>query len=265
MVCVGTVVLLGSFPKVAVAEAKPITLLLLGIDTGELERTEQGRSDVMMVAAVNPTTQKVMLVSLPRDTYTEIVGYGTKDKLNHAYAFGGLKMAKDSVSQLLDLPIDYTVAVDMKGIESLVDSVGGIEVVSPETFEIAGYQFQQGQKVTLDGKAALHYVRERYNSGGDYARQERQRQLLLALVEKLQQTNQLNPLSAIGLMQQVKSDVPLTQLLGLYTDYAKVAYTMTIDQLKGNGTMMGGVYYDITDQTSLEEIRTQLANTLKNE
>ena len=264
LLCLGSVLLCTAFPKVALAEAKPMTLLLLGIDTGELGRTEHGRSDVMMVAVVNPTTQKLTLVSLPRDTYTEMVGMGTQDKLNHAYAFGGLEMAKESVAHLLGTTIDHTLAVDMKGIENLVELVNGIEVISPETFEIEGYKFTKDQAVQLDGKAALHYVRERYNSGGDYARQERQRQVMLALITKLQQTEQLNPVAALTLLQQVKSDIALPQLFTMYQDYAKVAYTTTIDQLSGSGTMMDGVYYDITDPNSLGKIQTLIANTLEN-
>src|SRR5699024_1862390 len=58
---------------------EPISILLLGVDTGDLGRTERGRSDTMMVVTVNPNTKKSTLLSIPRDTYTEIVGYGTND------------------------------------------------------------------------------------------------------------------------------------------------------------------------------------------
>ncbi|OTE88485.1 LytR family transcriptional regulator, partial [Escherichia coli] len=66
--------------------------------------TEQGRSDTMMVVTVNPKQKKSTIISLDRDIYTNIVGYGTVDKLNHAYAFGGVEMAMDSIEQLLDIP-----------------------------------------------------------------------------------------------------------------------------------------------------------------
>lgn len=72
-------------------------MLLLGIDTGDLGRTDQGRSDTMMVAAVNPTDQKTTIVSIARDTYVPIVGHGTDDKINHAYAFGGAAMSMNTV------------------------------------------------------------------------------------------------------------------------------------------------------------------------
>ena len=92
-------------------QSDPISILLLGVDTGELGRTEQGRSDSMVVATINPNTQKTTLLSIPRDTYSKIVGYGDGveyfDKINHAYAYGEIKMAIDSVQELLEIPIDY--------------------------------------------------------------------------------------------------------------------------------------------------------------
>ena len=68
------------------------------------------------------------MVSIPRDTYTDIVGHGTQDKLNHAFAFGGIQMSLESVEHLLDMPIDYVVEVNMEGFHDIVDAVGGITV-----------------------------------------------------------------------------------------------------------------------------------------
>ncbi|EMF0416318.1 TPA: LCP family protein [Enterococcus faecium] len=82
------------------------SVLLLGIDTGDLGRTEQGRSDTMMVATVNPKDKKTTIVSIARDTYVPIVGHGTDDKINHAYAFGGAAMSMDTVESYLDIPMD---------------------------------------------------------------------------------------------------------------------------------------------------------------
>ncbi|KAA4869289.1 LytR family transcriptional regulator, partial [Bacteroides fragilis] len=70
--------------KVNIDDKEPFSVLLLGLDTGGLGRTEQGRSDTMMVVTVNPQQKKSTIISLDRDIYTNIVGYGTVDKLNHA-------------------------------------------------------------------------------------------------------------------------------------------------------------------------------------
>ena len=71
-------------PSELLEAGEPVSILLLGVDTGDLGRTEQGRSDSMVVVTINPHTQKTTLLSIPRDTYTEIVGNGTTDKINHA-------------------------------------------------------------------------------------------------------------------------------------------------------------------------------------
>ncbi|MEJ4455338.1 LCP family protein, partial [Enterococcus faecium] len=75
------------------------SVLLMGIDTGDLGRVDQGRSDTMMVAIVSPEDKQTTIVSIPRDTYVDIVGRDTKDKINHAYAFGGAAMAMDTVQK----------------------------------------------------------------------------------------------------------------------------------------------------------------------
>ena len=79
---------------------EPFSVLLLGIDTGDDGRVEQGRSDTTIVATVNPRDKQTTLVSLARDTYVDIPGQGKQDKLNHAYAFGGASLAMGTVRKL---------------------------------------------------------------------------------------------------------------------------------------------------------------------
>src|SRR5699024_8570790 len=164
---------------------EPMSVLLLGIDSGSLGRTEVGRSDVMMVMTLNPNTNHITLTSIPRDTYVEIVGQGIMDKINHAYAFGGIEMSRATVEQFLDISIDHHIVANMAGLSDIIDQVGGVEVIPPSTFSISGYNFIEGQAITLDGEMALAYVRERYTSGGDYGRQERQRQLVTAVIHQI--------------------------------------------------------------------------------
>ena len=105
------------------------SVLLLGIDNGAYGRdTEVGRSDTMLLVTVNPKLKKTTMISIPRDSYTEIIGYGTFDKINHAYAFGKEQFSINSVQNMLNIPIDYYVTVDMQGLMGLVDAVGGLEI-----------------------------------------------------------------------------------------------------------------------------------------
>lgn len=140
----------------------------------------------MMVKTVNPKTNQTKIVSIPRDTYTEIIGRGTMDKINHAYAFGGVSMSVNTVQNLLDIPIDYYVEVNMQGVKDIVDALDRVQVSPPISFNYDGYSFVQGQPTTLDGNAALAYSRMRYEDpNGDYGRQARQRQIIVAAMNKV--------------------------------------------------------------------------------
>lgn len=119
----------------------PFSVLIMGIDTGDMGRVETGRSDTMMLITVNPNTNKTSIVSIPRDTYTEIIGRGHNDKINHAYAFGGTSMAMNTVQNLFDIPVDYFVSVNMESMQKIVDAVGGITVLPPLSFTQGEYSF----------------------------------------------------------------------------------------------------------------------------
>src|SRR5699024_2455281 len=123
-------------------------------------------------------------------TYTEIVGCGIYDKLNHAYAFGGTAMAINSVQNLLNIPIDYYVTVNMAGIKEIVDAVGGIDVVSPISFSYGGYSYAAGQSTHMDGESALAFARMRYDDlDGDFGRQARQRLVIEGVIDKVVSAN----------------------------------------------------------------------------
>ena len=145
-----------------IENAKPINVLLLGIDNGAYGRpTEDGRSDTMLLLTANPSEKKAQLLSIPRDTYTEIVGMNYYDKINHAYAYGQAKMAINSVEKLFDINIDFYMEINMSGLMEFVDAVGGIEVTSPLTFTYEGRSFEEDKTELLDGESALRFARMR--------------------------------------------------------------------------------------------------------
>lgn len=107
----------------------PFSILLLGTDTGELGRTEKGRTDTMILATVNPQTKQTNMLSIARDSRVTITGYGQKAKINAAYSYGGIPMAINTVQSFLNVPVDYYVLMNMKGLEQLVDAVGGSRLI----------------------------------------------------------------------------------------------------------------------------------------
>ncbi|MGO4927795.1 LCP family protein [Fundicoccus sp. Sow4_F4] len=239
------------------------SILLLGVDTGDLGRSDHGRSDVMMLLTVNSTTELITVTSIPRDAYVMIPGY-YMDKINHAYAFGGPELSMQSVEQWFDIEIDNYIAVNMAGLKEVIDAVGGIDVVSPTSFSISGYDFSAGEAITLDGDKALAYVRERYTSGGDYGRQERQRQVVQGLISKMASFDSiLNFQSVYSTMSSnIETDLGFLNLVQLFADYRQLANSVEFYQLSGGGTMIDGIYYDLIYDDSYNEVMANLSSQL---
>ncbi|OTN76958.1 hypothetical protein A5886_002037 [Enterococcus sp. 8G7_MSG3316] len=232
---------------VSIEDREPFSILLLGIDTGALGRTEQGRSDSMMVVTVNPEKKESTIVSLDRDIYTQIVGYGTLDKLNHAYAFGGEAMSMDSVENLLDIPIDHYVTINMQGMRDLIDAVGGIEVTNEIDFTLEGVHVPKGT-ITLDGKTGLAYARMRkQDPEGDIGRQKRQREVVEKIVQKVMSLDGISNYQKIlkAVEKNSKTDLTWDDMLDIGTNYIPAFNTISQEQLQGEGQMMNGVYYQL--------------------
>ena len=199
------------------------SVLLLGIDNGAYGRdTEVGRSDTMLLVTVNPKQKKTTMISIPRDSYTEIIGYGTFDKINHAYAFGKEQFSINSVQNMLNVPIDYYVTVDMQGLMGLVDAVGGLEITPALTFTYEDESFTEGVTRHVDGEAALRYARMRYDDPeGDTGRQKRQRIVIEELVKKLMTFNSVANFEQLmnAVSKNVKTDLPIGQVMALKNTY----------------------------------------------
>ena len=108
---------------------EPLTILLMGVDTGNVERTDQwaGNSDSMILLTVNPHTKKTMMLSLERDILTKIQhkdGSIEEAKLNAAYAGGGAELAIETIQKMMNIHIDRYIMVNMQGLQQLVDAVG---------------------------------------------------------------------------------------------------------------------------------------------
>lgn len=240
------------------------SVLLLGIDTGDLGRTDQGRSDAIMVATVNPTDGQTTIVSIPRDTYVEIVGHGTSDKINHAYAFGGAAMSMDTVQKYLDIPIDHYIAMNMAGIKELVDAVGGVDVNNNLKFEKDDFTFDIG-KIHLTGDQALSYTRMRYDDpSGDYGRQGRQRDVVAAVAKKALSldgvTQYQNVLSAIE--SNMKTDMDFSTMQKIALDYRSAFEKVEQVQMQGDGFMQDGISYQRVSDDELERVQQILKEQL---
>ncbi|MEC0239276.1 LCP family protein [Paenibacillus dokdonensis] len=239
-------------------EKKPFTVLVLGVDQRENDR---GRSDSMIFLTVNPAKQSILMFNIPRDTRTEIVGHGTVDKINHAYAFGGVSMSVKTVEHFLDYPVNYYIKVNMEGFAHLIDSMGGVEVNNPFSFYYEGHQFDQGD-LNLNGEEALLYSRMRYDDPrGDMGRNTRQRQILNQVIKNsLKITNVVkieSLLSDVG--DSVKTDITFDDMKAFLINYRTDLKEIEQVEISGQGERIKGIwYYSVSDKE-----RSRIHNLIK--
>lgn len=167
-------------PQPGVVEP-PLNIVLMGTDT---RGTERGRSDVLQLLHISGDRKHVFLMSIPRDTWVDIPGR-QKAKINAAYSWGGAALTVQTVEELLQVPVDHTALIDFNGFTNVIDTLGGVTVYNQEASSSRGHDFPAGE-ITLDGEAALVFVRERYGlSDGDFGRATRQREVIKATLGKL--------------------------------------------------------------------------------
>ncbi|PLT31829.1 polyisoprenyl-teichoic acid--peptidoglycan teichoic acid transferase TagU [Peribacillus deserti] len=243
---------------VTLEKRDPFSVLLLGVDKRE---HDTGRSDTIIVLTVNPNKNSIEMLSIPRDTRTIIAGKGTEDKINHAYAFGGVEMAINTVEHFLDIPIDYYVQVNMEGFKDIIDAVGGITVDNDLDFTAGGVHFAKGS-VTLNGADALKYSRMRYDDPrGDFGRQLRQRQILEGIMKEGASVSSLTSFDEIftSLGNNVKTNLTFDQMIDLQKNYKGVQNQIVQNQIKGTGTKIDGIYYYLVPEAE----KLALHNLLK--
>lgn len=246
-------------------EKEPFSVLVLGVDERE---GDKGRSDTMIVLAVNPTLQSTKMMSIPRDTYVDIIDLGIKDKLNHAYAFGGIEMSLATVEHFLDIPIDYVVQVNMESFKDIIDAVGGVAVHNSLDFTVDNFSFPEGE-IKLKGEEALAFVRMRYDDPrGDFGRQDRQKQVVHAILrEGASITSLLNYkgiFEAIG--KNVRTNMTFDEMVEVQKNYRDAA--KQVDQIyieNGHGERMDGIWYYMMDPDELEAVQTEFKRQLEME
>ncbi|WP_284851875.1 LCP family protein [Corynebacterium rhinophilum] len=206
-----------ALPDEQVANTSGTNWLLVGSDSrqGLSEEDQQalgtggdvgeGRTDTIMLLHI-PRSGQAQLVSIPRDSYVEVPGFGM-DKINAAFAYGGPKLLTQTVEGNTGLHIDHYAEIGMGGLANVVDSVGGVDicVAEPINDPLAGIDLQEGcQK--LEGSDALGYVRTRATAMGDLDRVQRQREFFAALLDKITSPATLiNPFRSISLINHTAS------------------------------------------------------------
>src|SRR5690554_3832837 len=203
---------------------EPLNILVLGFDertTGESEVPSQ-RTDTIFFVAWRPQLEKAGIFSVPRDSLVELAGFGTQ-RINMAYAYGGYPLTRETVENLLGLPVHRYVGVDFAAFKELVDLVGGVEIDVDKrmlyTDKSAGlYIDLQPGRQRLDGEKALQYVRYRRDPLGDITRVRRQQLFLSALAGELKKKVTPGRLfSAIRISRKyLQTDLTAGEIFALY-------------------------------------------------
>lgn len=186
-------------------------IALLGLDAQDATFTNS-RSDCIMLISINNVTKDVKIVSVYRDTYLDIEGYGL-DKVNHAYAYGRAPVALSTINKNLDLDITKYVTIDFDSVINIVDAIGGVEITltNAETSQVTG--ISGAGTYNLTGKQALEYGRIR-KIDTDYARTERMRNVVIKVFEKAKTLSlaQLNSLID-DLLPEVTTNVNQAEII----------------------------------------------------
>jgi polyisoprenyl-teichoic acid--peptidoglycan teichoic acid transferase len=256
-------------PKPQISQnAQPISILLMGVDE---RKNDRGRSDTLIAMTLNPQKKTMQMVSIPRDTRTEIIGRGTTDKINAAYAYGGPSMAIGTVENFTGVKMDYYIRVNMEALSALVDAVGGVTVNNEldwydEGYYKKGFHYAKGD-LTLNGPEALGYVRMRHlDPNGDFGRNNRQRQIITAVVNKAASISSVTHFNQIlaALGDNVKTNMTFDDMMNIQKNYRDCRTNVTQYEVKGKGEMIGGIYYLSVPNEEKANVSNMLKENLKN-
>lgn len=205
-----------------------INIAFFGID--RRHKDEASRSDAVMILTLDKKHKKIKTSSIMRDSYVNIDGYGMT-KLTHAYAYGGPTLAIKTLNKNFDLNIKDYVTVDFFGFEKIIDSVGGIDLnITPEEIKYENEYIKETSEIEnasipaitnsglqkVNGRQAVAYTRIRYTAGGDFERTQRERTVLIDVLNKIEK------IPPMGMANIVSKLLPYTETSMSNTDILKM-------------------------------------------
>lgn len=246
---------------------KRLNILILGIDDGDNEFADAPkRTDAMMLASFDPASNDVALLSLPRDTRVRITGRQGLDKINHAYAYGGVPLAKKTVANLLQVPIHHYVLLNWQGFIDVIDIIGGIEYYVENDMDYEDpyanlkIHIKQGYQ-HLDGKKAGQYIRFRNDELGDIGRVQRQQRFLKALASELFSIGNVVKVPSLisSIEKHVETDMDFLTMVKTANSFKVFGGDkLKAQMLYGEFQTISGISYWITDKRQTEQTLKEL-------
>lgn len=246
-----------------------INLYISGSDTREDTLPGRTRSDVNIIASINPETHKILLLSTPRDYYVPLsISGGVPDKLTHAGIYG-VDVSMETLEMLYGIDIPYYFRVNFTGFVDIIDALGGIEVQSDYAFDAGGYHFSQGAN-QLGGDEALAFCRERYSfAEGDRQRGKNQMAVIRAVIQKAASPAILSEYGNIldSVQDYMETNVPYPLIAGLIRDQLEsgASWDVTTYSVDGTGdtqipySMSSSVYVMVPDTATVDQAKALLA------
>lgn len=231
------------------ADFDRFTVLVLGLDG---RKGVNDRADTIMLVSVDGKTERGQILSIPRDTRVKVKG--AWDKVNAAYAYGGVDLTKKTLTDFLGVTADRFVVVDFASVVKIADLVGGIDVDVPLPMHVPleGIDLQPGPQ-HLDGEQVLAYSRFRGTIEGDIGRIQRQQQVLKLLAEKVLSFDNVTRMpKVLGLIkEEIHTDLTVKEMVAL-ARLAPEALEQGIDMkvLPGKNKKIDGIWYwepDLSD------------------
>lgn len=218
-------------------------IALFGIDSRDSSLGRGNRSDCIIIASINNATKEVKLISVYRDTYVNIEGYGL-DKITHAYSYGEAPLALKTLNENFDLNITEFATVNFDAVAEAINALGGVTIdVQSEEVQYINNYINETSKVTglpaeritssgvqtLDGVQAVAYSRIRYTEGGDYKRAERMRTVVEAMIEKFK-TKNISEMNQIidQILPEVYTNITSSDIFSLLPSIASFKVTDSI-------------------------------------
>ncbi len=250
-----------------------VNIAILGVDESE---NDAGRSDATMIATFDPIHKKLKITSIMRDTYADIPGYG-KDKLNHAYAYGGPQLSIKTLNQDFGLNIKDYVKINFEELEGLIDAIGGIDMKMEymEKYEVNNYieRYSEARNITeeklvmdektgkyhLTGFQTLGYCRIRSIGNGDFDRTERHRKIMTEMFNKISKAGTAELASmATKLLPYVETSLSNKEIINLATNVLNLG-TKNIEQERfprdeyTHNSKINDIFYLCYDEDYTEE------------
>ena len=224
-----------------------INILLIGVD----ETDQSHRADSLAVVRINVDSRHIRIMSVPRDTRVQIPGHGWQ-KINHAFAFGGVELVQKTIVNFLGIPLDYFVVVNYDSFPRLVNLVGGVDLFVEKNMK---YRDRSGGLYIdiaagnqhMDGQTALHYVRFRHDALGDIGRVQRQQKFLVALLKRIKEPRMLSRLPELAqeVVGMVDTNLTVSQAVQLaaYLKDLSSGDRLKFSTLPGSPAYIAGISY----------------------